>query len=363
MKKIRRFRDFKTNEGVLDNIARLNPERYENDKKFSNLIDDIKEDFEKYDKDLRKVKIIDDGGTSISLDNISIGKSYSLSYVFGKYHPVLRDVLSGNRENGDRRIKLSKVPFSFTIRKDELEKAFNTGRINPGRCRVVDTKTVPNYDRNPNIGNHRRHNEVVDEYKISSDMSNYIFTYFIDEYDRQYPELKGTRYKSSWDIRDIKKGVPVTTKFITVKNKEGKNLTLELRKGDNEKELRKKVSNMTEEEYDAFYKKKRNEIYADSDKKQKEEEKATHEKVANTIKDLGINLPSSQWEPNGFSLRYYGYGMSISFSTEDATIINKIKNIKDKKIDGFEFKDIHIKDGYLDAKRKYVEITYEALEY
>lgn len=363
MKKIKQFKDFKTNEGILDHIARLNPQRRANDEKFSTLIDDIKEDFEKYGKDLRKVKILDDGGTSISLDEISIGKSYSLNYVFGKYHPVLRDVYWGNRENGDRRIKLSKIAFSFVIRKNELEKMFNTGRLNPGVCRVTDVKTNPNYDRNPNIGNHALHKEVKDEYKISADMANYIFTYFMDEWDKQYPELKGIRSKSSMDISDIKKGVPVSTKFITVKGKDGDDLTLELRKGDNEKELRQKLSNMTKAEYDVFWKERRDNLYANSNKKRKEEEDVLRQKVASIIKGMGIDLPSSKWEPNGFSFRCSSYDMIIEFSTEDTTIIDKIKNIKDKEIDGYRFKNIRINDGYGDTKRKFVRIEYEALEY
>jgi hypothetical protein len=364
MKNIKRFNNFKLDEGIFDDISRLNPERKANDIKFSELTQDIIEDFEANNKDLRKVKILDDGGTDISLDKIKIGKSYSFVYVFGKYHPVLRDIHTGNVENGDRRIKLSKVPFSFTIRKNELEKMFNTGRVNTGVCRVSDVKTTPNYDRNPNIGNYRLHNTKKDEYKISSDMANYIFTYFMEQYDTQYPELKGIKSKSSWDIRDIKKGVPVPTKFITVKGKDGDDLTLQLRKGDNEKEIRQKLSNMTKAEYEIYCKQKRDEIYADSNKKSKAEKEAMSEKISTVIKSLGINLKSeSKWEPNGFSLQYYSYAMSIDFKTNDMDVVEKIKGIKDKGIDGFKFKNIRVSDGLGNSDMKFIHIEYEALEY
>ena len=205
MKNIKNFNQY--NESIRGGIQRsIDPYRKESDDKVLSLFKDIIEDYEKYN-DLKKVKIIDDGGTSISLDKVRIGKDYTLSYVFGKYHPVLRDIHSGNREAGDRRIKIKSIPFSVTIRKNELEKMFNTNRINLGKVKVEDIKTNHNYDRNPNIGNNALFKEKIDEYNISSDIANQIFNYFINEFKSKYPDLDKSKYKGSMSIRDIERSV------------------------------------------------------------------------------------------------------------------------------------------------------------
>jgi len=43
------------NESLFSEISRLNPKRYKNDIKVSELFEEMKEDFLKYDKNLKKV--------------------------------------------------------------------------------------------------------------------------------------------------------------------------------------------------------------------------------------------------------------------------------------------------------------------
>jgi hypothetical protein len=166
MKNIKTFEQHTSiNENLLGELQRLNPERLKNDEKALDLIDDIKEDFLENGEDLRKVSILDDTTSNeISFSKIEIGKSYTLSYVFGKYHPVVRNIYSGNREAGDRRIKIVAIPFSFTISRNSLESLFRANRINLGTVRVTDVSTQHNYQRNPNIGNHALYKEKEDKY-------------------------------------------------------------------------------------------------------------------------------------------------------------------------------------------------------
>jgi hypothetical protein len=277
MKKVKTFKQH--NESIWGDIQRgINPFRKEADEKATSLFQDIIEDYEKYN-DLKKVTINDDGGNSISLDEVRIGKYYTLSYVFGKYHPVLRDIHSGNREAGDRRIKITSIPFSITIRKNELEKMFKTNRINIGKVRVEDIKTNHNYDRNPNLGNNVLYKEKKDEYNISSDVANQIFNYFINEFKSKYPDLDKSKYKGSMSIRDIEKGVSPVIKYIYVKGKDGEDITVGIRKGDNIEEIKKMVSNMTKAEYDKYYKEKQERLYKPSSDKMKARQEEVEKKI------------------------------------------------------------------------------------
>ena len=95
MKNIKTFKQH--NESTLGDIQRLDPRRRDSDQKGINLFNDIEKDYIENNKDLRKVSILDGGGSKISLNSIEIGKDYSLSYVFGKYHPVKRSNHSGNK--------------------------------------------------------------------------------------------------------------------------------------------------------------------------------------------------------------------------------------------------------------------------
>jgi hypothetical protein len=350
MKNIKTFEQHTSiNENLLGELQRLNPERLKNDEKALDLIDDIKEDFLENGEDLRKVSILDDTTSNeISFSKIEIGKSYTLSYVFGKYHPVVRNIYSGNREAGDRRIKIVAIPFSFTISRNSLESLFRANRINLGTVRVTDVSTQHNYQRNPNIGNHALYKEKEDKYKISGDVALTIFNFFNNKYKEKYPDLKDSRYKSSLNISRIEKGLSPTLKYIDAKTKDGENVSAELRKGDDERELRKMVSNMTRGEYDKFYKKRGEKEYEPIDAKNKEEKKAKEEKINKLFKENDINLTPTDWERYGFSISHYlpGYEFIVSFRSKEE-LKNKIKNALKTEIDGYKGELVRVQDGLL----------------
>lgn len=110
---------------------------------------------------------------------------------------------SGNRKESDKRIEIINIPFSFTFLKDELEKMFNTNRLKYPETTLKVTELKPNYNRNPNLGNHRISNEIEKVYKISSDLAEYLFSFFYNKYNEQYPELKKSNYRSESPINRI----------------------------------------------------------------------------------------------------------------------------------------------------------------
>jgi hypothetical protein len=360
MKYLKNFNRY--NESILGDIQRLNPRRRESDKKGKILFSDIKEDYLKNDKDLRKVNIIDDGGNSISLDSIVIGKYYTLSYVFGKYHPVYRSNHSGNREAGDRRIRIVSIPFSFTIRKNELEKAFKTDRIKLSEVRVSDTKTKHNYNRNPNIGNHALYIEDKDEYKISSDVANEIFNFFIGEFNKKYHQLSKSKYKGELGVRDIQKGVNPTLKYISTTSKDGKHLSVPIRYGDDEKEIINKVKNMTEKEYKQYYKSKNEEIYKKSSEESNKKKNKIEQDLDKFFKSIDIDLSEeiTEWEKYGFYLKSFinDYEFLVEFKYKD-DISDKLKSeLKKFEVNGYKGELKRVSDGWSDKTYKYYLIEF-----
>lgn len=327
MKHLKKF-----NEGIFDDISRLNPKRLDSDNKFVDLTKDIIDDFEKNGKDLRKIKILDnEGNKKISLSRIEIGKYYNLSYVFGSFHSTYRNIGTANRKNWDRRIEISKIPFTLTLKKNELERAFRTDRVKFAYCRVKEINTTPNYDRNPNIGNYRVHNEKEDEYRVSSDVANNLFKYFIDEFNIQYPDLKDGKYKGINQISDIEKGISPVLNYITVYSKYGDELIYNIRKGDNEDEIRKKLYNMTKAEYDAYCKEQNNKLYTPS--RIKSEENINLKKsqfIKDIIEPLNLNYYRADYDTKDYELRIYNESIKWEFKTVDTNIETKLKNLPNK---------------------------------
>lgn len=352
------MKNLKTYEGFWGDLARLNPERKENDNKAMLLFHDIVNDFEKYGSDLKKVKIIDDGNSTINFTEFVLGKSYTLSYIFGKYHPVKKDHHSGNRENGDRRIKIINFPFSIVFRKNELEKAFDTDRISSMRAKVKDVRTIPNYDGTKP----HQFNEKIDEYTISSDIANQLFEFFKEEFEIQYPDLKSSRYKDSMGIKDIEKNVKPTTKFIEVRGKDGNMLTYSLRLGDNEKEVRRMLSNMTKAEYDVYWKARNKELYEPSYKKDEEYKNEICGKISEILKKYGINLEPLEFNEFGFGRATVNqYEIVVEFKSVDPEIESKVDNaIKTmQNFNGYTFTNKRIMDGYSDKNTKYILLHFE----
>jgi hypothetical protein len=303
---MKHLKDFnKYNESILGDIQRLSPSRLSNDKKAAKLFDDILKDFEKHN-DLRKVKIIDDGGTSINLHQLRIGEDYNLTYIFGPYHPINGDAHTGNRKAGDRRVIIKSLPFFYTIKRNELEKAFNTNRMKFGSTWVEEINMKHNWDRDPNDPENRHLlDEDKDRYKISGDVASKLFKYFIDEFNEKFPELKDGKYKSSMSINTIKRGGKPTLDYVDVFNADGKEVILAIKAGDDKKELEKRIRKMTTAETNKLeaerkeQEKKELEPYYKGVEKQKEE---FINKFDKAFKDAGIELEGSKWEPKGFRL-------------------------------------------------------------
>jgi hypothetical protein len=353
--------------GFWSNLVRLfNPKRKEADLNSEVLFSEIIKDFKKYDKDLRKVKIINHGGNIFNFSQISIGHSYTLSYVFGKYHPVYRDFHIGNRDNYDRRVKIHNIKFSFTILKNELENFFNTSRLTIPKANIEVEKTTPNLDGSK----HHRNERKSDKYVISSDLANKLFDYFNNQFDEQYPILKGTKYKGSMEIRDIKKGVNPVVKHNEIVNKYGETIYYSIRFGEDEKIIRNMLYNTRKSDYDVAYKQHNDVLYKSYHDKKNIKDFQILSKISDILKKHSINLDPKEFKYGigaefGFGKALvYEHEIVIEFCSTDSEIVEKVDGLlKDlKDIDGYVYSYKRIFNGYNDD-RKYVLLQLDHIDY
>jgi hypothetical protein len=201
MKHINKFETH--NEGLGEKIRKLGPGSRENTKglflgraiddiESKKIFDIIKKDFEKYNKDLRKVLLTDN----------------KVSYYMGEFHPVKNAPMSGNYP--DDRYKTN-----YTISKHEISR-FNKRKF--GSIEIEKITPNPNYD--PSLSRkvglraatdeeleHLRAIDTDNEYfKISYSIAKDIYDYFNNEYIKQYPQLKDAKYKNHQLIKEIEKG-------------------------------------------------------------------------------------------------------------------------------------------------------------
>jgi len=371
------------NESIFGDLGRLDPKRYDNDKKFLKLYKEIIDDFNKYDQDLRKVAIINNKGKSITSSEINVGDRATLTYVFGKFHPVYNNIHTGNSRAGKRKIKISYIPFSITLRKNELEKMFKTSRINLKKVRVKEEKTIDNLEYNPNISKNygifeeptesdrkkmAMYHEIEDEYRVSADVAGKLLKAFVDEYHRQYPSIKG-KYMNSMEISDAKAGIKPVLKYIDVINKDGEELILDIREGDDEKEIRDMLKNMTKKEYDAYCEKKKKETYGEKWKKDEELKKAGIEKWKNKFINLfkKYNIETCPYGGgdksfDNFDLRYYGYEIQVAFyvnkDISENDLDERIKKLSKEDFENYNFK-YRLDQDYSTKKTWYVHIVLE----
>ena len=202
MKYLNKFE--KQNEGVLSQIRKLGPGDRENTKNLflGRAIDDIaakkifkrmQDDFIKYDKDCKKIKIMGD---------------HHFSYIMGKYDVVKNSTMSSNYPNDKHQEKIT----VYFWKKDRLE-------LSSGRIEIEKTKPNPKYDpelsstlylnRQPTEEERERLaviNREEEMFKISYDIAKKIYDYFNDEFIKQYPQLKDANHKNEWSIKEIEKG-------------------------------------------------------------------------------------------------------------------------------------------------------------
>jgi hypothetical protein len=193
----------KFNEGILDQVRKLGPgdRKKTKDLFLGRAIDDVeakkifqemKDDFEKYNKDLRKVMIIDD---------------YKVSYYMGEYHSVKNSPMSGNYPDNRHQKKIGVSLF----KSKGLEP-------NKGRIEIETITPNPNYDpnmsrevglRNPTEEEREKLRAIdrnEESFKISYDVAKKIYDYFNEEYIEQYPQLKDAKYKNKLSIQSIEEG-------------------------------------------------------------------------------------------------------------------------------------------------------------
>lgn len=256
-------------ESIYGDVSRkLNPKRKENDAKAEEILSDILDDYDKY-PNLKKVKIMNEKGNTISFPQVRIGKEYKLHYIFGKYHPSYRDHHVGNREAFDRRVEINAIPFTINIKK----KYKFEDRVKLNKTTIKEIVILPNHGEGPH-----RNNVREKSYTISADIANKVFNYFLDKYNEEYPELKDAEYKGSMTIRDVERGLKPTLRYGHTLDKNGHSVTFAIRDGDDVDAIKKMIKGMTKDEYDSYSKRED----AEERKPWEEKEKVRKNKV---IKD------------------------------------------------------------------------------
>jgi len=203
---MKHIKKFEVNEALKDQIRKLGPGSRDKTKDLflGRAIDDVeakkyfkemKEDFEKYNKDCRKIMIIDD---------------YKVVYVFGKFDIIKNNPMTGNYPD-DRYQKEYKVSF---FKRKGIES-------NSGRFEIEEIKPNPKYDPDFKLGinkysrdktteEEREKVRAIDRYddsfKISYDVAKKIYDYFQEEFLKQYPQLKNAKYMNQNSIQTIEKG-------------------------------------------------------------------------------------------------------------------------------------------------------------
>jgi len=210
----------KHNEGIGSHIRKLGSGDRENTKglflgratddiEAKKIFKEMKDDFEKYDKDVRKSKIFGD----------------SMVYYMGKFDSKNNSPGVGNvPEDGyQKKIKVS------AWKGKGLE--ISWGRIE------VETITPNNEDGGARI------NRNEESFKISYDIAKKIHDYFNDEYVKQYPELKDAEYKNLDQIRNIKTGKKATLGYLYATDPKGENITYSYKDIKDKKKIEKYINN------------------------------------------------------------------------------------------------------------------------
>lgn len=243
MKNIKKFDEYnKIDESIFGNVSRLQPGsrpetknkllgRMDDDNYAAEIFEEMKEDFEKYNKDLNKVKIIGDS---------------KLIYIFGKYHVTKNSTQTGNFNDEplfdnvlNKKITVTYIKPELLLNPNSLEKHFGVSKglkLAKGRMEIDETLKNPNY--NPNFS--PKWNEVLspsekemvrmidrreEDFKITYDLAKEIFSYFDKEYIKKYPQLKNAKYKNEWSIKEIENGKKPNLGYLHETDIKGNNIT------------------------------------------------------------------------------------------------------------------------------------------
>lgn len=241
------------NENIIGDFARLRPGSREgtknklagrkgDDNYAVEIYNDMVNDFEENGRDLRKVLIVD---------------NTRMSYIFGEFHPVENSIMSGNiGDNGKKKITVTYVSGELLLKRDELEKAFGVSRglkMSKGRIKIEEDYPNPRHDPDfhPNLWGtkltqtekerYRRFNHKSEEFKITYDLAKSFINYFIKEYNKQYPELKKSKYKNEMSIRELDKTGRVKIGYVDVFDKEHNEIVYEYFSKKEKKKLEKYI--------------------------------------------------------------------------------------------------------------------------
>ena len=239
---IKKFEEFnKVNESIFGNISRLQPgDRKDSKNKFLgrmgddnyayDVFSDMKEDFEKYNKDLRKVNIMGDS---------------KMSYIFGKFDKIKNSSMSGNYNTEpifdntlNKKVTITYIKPEILLKPNELEKMFGVNRgikFAKGRIKIEEIKKNPNY----RPGFSPKWNEELspsekemvrfidrynDDFKITYDVAKEIYDYFNKEYIKKYPQLKDATYKNTENIEKVENNKKPRLGFVDVYDKNKKEI-------------------------------------------------------------------------------------------------------------------------------------------
>lgn len=182
--------------------------RYRDDRYALRIFSDMKEDYEKHGKNLKKV-------------NIHRGLNV-MTYYFGEYDKYTG---TGNKEVGDIEVKINTVNSTGALM--EIERWITNPKYDPKHPFKTDfmwqfgmperDEPITQEDRDK----WRRYNKNDELFHISRDIGRKIIKFFIDEYDKQYPQLKTAVSRGPWQIKEIENGEKPTLKTIDMfaKNK------------------------------------------------------------------------------------------------------------------------------------------------
>ena len=257
MKNIKPFDEFIT-ESIFGDIARLRtgdrPEtknkivgRKDDDNYVVGIYNDMIKDFNENGKDLKKVKLINNN---------------KVVYVFGKYDKIKNSPSTGNVPNDKykKRITITYIAPNILLKRNKLEKSFGINRgLKFGNGRFQMEETVPNPNHNPNFtpdyktfmnglsASETEMYKTIDrhkqDFKISHDLAKSFIDFFLDEYNKQYPELKKAQYKNHDIIDELEKGNKPILGYVDIYDKNNKEIIYPYYETGNKKKIENYIKN------------------------------------------------------------------------------------------------------------------------
>jgi len=131
---------------------------------------------------------------------------------------------------------------------------------------------------------------------------------------------------------------------------------------EDEKEVINKVKNMTEKEYEQYYRSKNEEIYKKSSEEIDNKKNKIEQDLDKFFKSIDIDLSEeiTEWDKYGFSLKSFinDYEFLVEFKYKD-DISDKLKSeLKKFEVNGYKGELKRVSDGLIDKTYKYYLIKF-----